>query len=181
MLKYNQFDLVLLSNPTLTWCTLLDAGLNPIATLLQKQMASIYGRGQRPRRSALQCQKIAVCPTQDRIKHPLANNTTAEVCDFKAEASWLERSHAIYAGESSTIVAQVRCILFKIVIKSVHHLCESNDLMIIVMQMQKKHTAESLLLGKDWFMVTVYPQIDYAFIDALLVIIDDINKEDGFN
>ncbi|XP_057513119.1 protein LURP-one-related 15-like isoform X4 [Actinidia eriantha] len=158
MLKYNQFDLVLLSNPTLTWCTLLDAGLNPIATLLQKimtaqQMASIYGRGQRPRRSALQCQKIAVCPTQDRIKHPLANNTTAEVCDFKAEASWLERSHAIYAGESSTIVAQ----------------------------MQKKHTAESLLLGKDWFMVTVYPQIDYAFIDALLVIIDDINKEDGFN
>ncbi|GFY82471.1 LURP-one-like protein [Actinidia rufa] len=74
-------------------------------------------------------------------------------CDFKADGSWLELSRVIYAGESSTIVAQ----------------------------MHKKHTAESILLGKDWFMVAVYPQIDYAFIDALLVIIDDIKKEDGFN
>ncbi|PSS34738.1 Protein LURP-one-related like [Actinidia chinensis var. chinensis] len=62
---------------------------------------------------------------------------------------WLERSCAIYAGESSTIVAQLH----------------------------KKHSAESILLGKDRFTITVYPQIDYAFIDALLVIIDDINKE----
>ena len=53
--------------------------------------------------------------------------------------------------------------------------------MIIVMQLHKKHSAESILLGKDRFTITVYPQIDYAFIDALLVIIDDINKEDGFN
>ncbi|XP_059668110.1 protein LURP-one-related 15-like isoform X2 [Cornus florida] len=43
-------------------------------------------------------------------------------------------------------------------------------------EMHKKHTVESVLLGKDKFMVTVYPNVDYAFIVALIVILDDINK-----
>lgn len=38
----------------------------------------------------------------------LASNTREDVCDFKIEGSWFERSCVIYAGESSTIVAQVR-------------------------------------------------------------------------
>jgi len=38
----------------------------------------------------------------------------------------------------------------------------------MVLQMHKKHTA---LFGKDHFMVTVYPNIDYAFIVALIVIL----------
>ncbi|XP_027929822.1 protein LURP-one-related 15-like isoform X2 [Vigna unguiculata] len=42
---------------------------------------------------------------------------------------------------------------------------ESNN---IVAQMHKKHT---VLFGKDHFMVTVYPNIDYAFIVALIVIL----------
>ena len=46
------------------------------------------------------------------------------------------------------------------------------------MQMHKKHTAQSILIGKDNFSVTVYPNIDYAFIVALIVILDDINAED---
>lgn len=45
--------------------------------------------------------------------------------------------------------------------------------------MHKKHTAQSLLLGKTNFMVTVYPGIDYAFIVALIVILDAINREDS--
>ncbi|KAK6266375.1 hypothetical protein QUC31_017212 [Theobroma cacao] len=36
----------------------------------------------------------------------LANNTKEDVCDFKIKGSWSERSCVIYAGESSTIVAQ---------------------------------------------------------------------------
>jgi hypothetical protein len=46
------------------------------------------------------------------------------------------------------------------------------------MQMHKKHTVQSILIGKDNFSVTVYPNIDYAFIVALIVILDDINAED---
>lgn len=42
----------------------------------------------------------------------LANNTKEEVCDFKVKGSWLERSRVVYAGESSTIVAQVSFFFF---------------------------------------------------------------------
>ncbi|KDO37951.1 hypothetical protein CISIN_1g039929mg, partial [Citrus sinensis] len=77
----------------------------------------------------------------------LANNTKEDVCDFRVKGSWFERSCTIYAGESSTIIAQ----------------------------MHKKHTVQSILIGKDNFAVTVYPNIDYAFIVALIVILDEIN------
>lgn len=46
------------------------------------------------------------------------------------------------------------------------------------MQMHKKHTVQSVVLGKDTFTVTVYPNVDYGFITALIVILDEIN-EDG--
>lgn len=38
----------------------------------------------------------------------LASNTKEDACDFKVKGSWLERACVVYAGESSTIVAQVR-------------------------------------------------------------------------
>lgn len=39
----------------------------------------------------------------------LANNPKEDVCDFRVEGSWLERSCIVYSGESSnTILAQVR-------------------------------------------------------------------------
>ncbi|XVF29661.1 hypothetical protein REPUB_Repub15cG0141300 [Reevesia pubescens] len=78
----------------------------------------------------------------------LANNATEDVCDFKVKGSYLERSRVIYAGESSTIVAQ----------------------------MQKNHTAKCVLIGKDKFMVTVHPNMDYAFIVALIVILEGMNS-----
>lgn len=42
--------------------------------------------------------------------------------------------------------------------------------------MHKKHTVQSILIGKDNFAVTIYPNIDHAFIIALIVILDEINK-----
>lgn len=45
------------------------------------------------------------------------------------------------------------------------------------MQIHKKHTFGSVVLGKDNFHVTVYPQVDYAFIAALVVILYEINKD----
>jgi hypothetical protein len=38
----------------------------------------------------------------------LANNTREDVCDFKVKGTFSERSCVIYAGDSSTEVAQVR-------------------------------------------------------------------------
>lgn len=45
------------------------------------------------------------------------------------------------------------------------------------MQMHKKQTVQSFVMGKDNFSVTIYPNIDYAFIVALIVILDEINQE----
>lgn len=47
-----------------------------------------------------------------------------------------------------------------------------------IKQMHKKHTVQSVFLGKDNFSVTVYPNVDYAFIASLVVILDDVNRED---
>jgi hypothetical protein len=44
------------------------------------------------------------------------------------------------------------------------------------MQMYEKRTVKSVLLGKKNFMVTVYPNIDYAFIVALITILDAISE-----
>ncbi|XP_076959595.1 protein LURP-one-related 15-like [Bidens hawaiensis] len=79
----------------------------------------------------------------------LGNNDKENACDFKVKGSWLERSCTIYAGDGNTIVAQ----------------------------MHKKHTVQSIALGKDTFAVTVYPNVDYAFIVALVVILHEINEE----
>ncbi|GKV02204.1 hypothetical protein SLEP1_g14664 [Rubroshorea leprosula] len=80
----------------------------------------------------------------------LANNTDEKVCDFKVQGSCSERSCVVYAGESSSIVAQ--------------------------MHKNKKTTVQSVLIGKDNFMVTVYPNVDYGFIVTLIIILTAINE-----
>ena len=47
-----------------------------------------------------------------------------------------------------------------------------------IMQMQKKHSVETIALRRDTFSVRVFPNVDYAFIVALVVILDQskLNK-----
>ncbi|KAK1284345.1 Protein LURP-one-related 15 [Acorus calamus] len=80
----------------------------------------------------------------------LVPNTSESVCDFKVKGGFFERSYTICIGESNTIIAQMR----------------------------RKYTVSNVLLGRDTFRVTVYPNIDYAFIVALVVILDEINRGD---
>lgn len=136
-------------------CTLLDPAGNPIVTLQQKIM-TMHNRWQVFREESkdpvdliFSVKRSSVFQLKTKLNVYLANNTAEEVCDFRVEGSLFQRSCVIYAGESSTIVAQ----------------------------MHQKYTAGSILFGKDRFMVTVYPHIDYAFIAALIVIVGDINKE----
>lgn len=79
----------------------------------------------------------------------LASNTKEDTSDFKVKGSWLERSCVVYAGES-------------------HH---------IVAQMHKKESVQSVAFGKDNLTVRVYPNIDYAFIVAVMLILDEINQD----
>ncbi|KAK9290235.1 hypothetical protein L1049_008402 [Liquidambar formosana] len=75
----------------------------------------------------------------------LASNTAQEVCDFNVKGSFWGGSCVIYAGESSTIVAEMR-------MKCSVRTC----------------------LGYGKYMVTVHPNMDYAFIVALIMIVETL-------
>ena len=45
------------------------------------------------------------------------------------------------------------------------------------MQMHKQHKVKNIVLGKDAFGVTIDPNVDYAFIISLVVVLDEINKD----
>ncbi|XP_078428983.1 protein LURP-one-related 15-like [Wolffia australiana] len=81
----------------------------------------------------------------------LAANTSKNVPDFKVKGSFFERSCSVYVGDTSSIVAQ----------------------------MKKQYTLKNIALGKDSFGVTIYPNVDQAFIVALIIVLDEINKEGG--
>ena len=45
------------------------------------------------------------------------------------------------------------------------------------LQMNRQFTVSNVLLGKDTFGVTVFPHVDFVFIAALVVILDEIHRE----
>ena len=52
------------------------------------------------------------------------------------------------------------------------------DLYLLV-QMKKQHKLKNMVLGKGSFGVTIFPNVDQAFIVALIMVLDEINKESG--
>ncbi|CAL5079352.1 unnamed protein product [Urochloa decumbens] len=92
--------------------------------------------------------KAAVLQLRTEADVFLAGNTAQQACDFKIRGSYFERSCAFYLGYN-TMVAQIT----------------------------RKYTASNVLLGKDTFLVTVFPHVDYVFIAALVVILDEIHRE----
>ncbi|XP_011014749.1 PREDICTED: protein LURP-one-related 15-like, partial [Populus euphratica] len=72
-----------------------------------------------------------------------------EVPDFKVKGGYGESSCSILLGDSNTMLAQ----------------------------MHRRHTIASTIMETDSFGVTVYPNVDYAFIVALVVILDEINAD----
>ncbi|AES79764.1 putative tubby-like domain-containing protein [Medicago truncatula] len=134
---------------------LVDAAGNPIITLRRKILTmhdrweAYRGQSTNAKDLIFTLKRSSLMQFKTKLDVFLAGNTKEDVCDFKVKGSWFERSCSVYAGESNNIVAQ----------------------------MHKKHTVTSILIGKDHFMVTVYPNIDYAFIVALIVILGEINDD----
>ncbi|RZC63160.1 hypothetical protein C5167_024926 [Papaver somniferum] len=77
----------------------------------------------------------------------LASNRNEGVCDFKIKQKCNEKSCFIYRGNSDNLIAT----------------------------MHKKKTVQGKYFGKDTFLVTVYPNVDYALVMALCVVVDEIN------
>jgi len=70
-------------------------------------------------------------------------------CDFKVKGSWFDRSCTFYLGDTNTIIAL----------------------------MSRQYELKNILLGRDTFGITVYPNVDYALIVAIVVILDAIHRE----
>ncbi|XP_071701059.1 protein LURP-one-related 15-like isoform X2 [Rutidosis leptorrhynchoides] len=75
----------------------------------------------------------------------LASNRNQDVADFKVRGNWLEKRCAVFAGESTATAAE----------------------------MNKNHNVLTLC-GEDAYIVKVYPNVDCAFIVALMVILNEI-------
>ncbi|KAI4338976.1 hypothetical protein MLD38_023972 [Melastoma candidum] len=132
---------------------MVDATGNPIVTLRSK-FRTVHDRWQVFRGESTEQNNMlfsaktsSILYLKTKLHVFLVGNVTEDVCDFRVEGSWFDRSCVVYLGETSTVVAQ----------------------------MKKKHTVGSVLLGKDNYTVTVHPYVDYAFMVAIILILDEIN------
>ncbi|XP_060202923.1 protein LURP-one-related 15-like isoform X2 [Lycium barbarum] len=135
---------------------LVDGAGTPLVTFQQKLLTAhnrwqaFRGESTDPKQLLFSVKKSALLQfMKTKLDVFLATNTKEEVCDFKIEGSWMEKSCVIYASNSTEVA-----------------------------KMHKKLSAESLLFGKDNFGVTVSANVDFAFIVALIVILDEINEDD---
>ncbi|CAL9096764.1 unnamed protein product [Musa textilis] len=133
---------------------LLDAAGNPLLTLQQKiwsphQRWRVFrGESTDSKDLLFSVKKSRLLQFKTTLHVFMASNTNEDACDFKIKGSYSERSCTVYLGESDSILAQMR----------------------------RKYTVKNVLLGKDTFCVTVYPNVDYAFVASLIIILDEINS-----
>ncbi|XP_047306439.1 protein LURP-one-related 15-like [Impatiens glandulifera] len=172
-----------------------DTAGNPIITLRQKirTMHSRWQvfRGDSHDKKDLLFTTVTSSCLQFKIKLNvfLVKNEKEEEPDFRLKGSFSKGSCIIYTGHgnSKSIIAQV------IVVISTPSLIKTLDISIFCVktylttsldpeskrrlrrQMSKKTTLKSVMFGKDNFRVTVNPNVDYVFIIALVVILDNID------
>ncbi|XP_012838316.1 PREDICTED: protein LURP-one-related 10-like isoform X2 [Erythranthe guttata] len=133
---------------------LLDARGTPIVTFKKKHLSAhkrwevFRGESSDAEDLLFSAKTSSIVQFKTELDVFLSENPDRNSWDFKVVGSWLERSCVIYDKNSTPIA-----------------------------QMQKKHTLCNTVLGKDTFGVTVYPQVDYAFVVALVVILHQINKD----
>ncbi|KAI4365543.1 hypothetical protein MLD38_021520 [Melastoma candidum] len=163
---------------------LFDAAGNPLLTL-QRKLVSMHRRWKAYRAESCDPRDLLFSVKRSslvqlmgmRLHVYLANNTGEECCDFRVEGSWSRNNCVIYAGYSNSVVTKVGDLLYR---RTCALLISYLGLILPPkMQMHEKHSVQSFLLGKDRFMVTVYPGVDAAFIVAIIIILDSMDKEDG--
>ncbi|XP_047331352.1 protein LURP-one-related 15-like [Impatiens glandulifera] len=136
-----------------------DPSGKPIVTLRQK-IRTIHGRWQVFRGDShdekdllFTAKTTSWLQLKTNMDIFLVNNESEEYPDFRLEGSYSEKHGIIYYGDGQSKA--------------------------ILAQMHKKETAKSVLLGKHNFRVTVYPNVDYAFIVSLIAILDDIDMSNS--
>ncbi|XVE80797.1 hypothetical protein DITRI_Ditri15bG0009000 [Diplodiscus trichospermus] len=132
---------------------LLDAAGNPLVSLQQKILTAhrrwqvFRGESSSSNDLLFSVKKSSLIQFKTTLDVFLASNTGESQPDFKIKGGWHESGCTIYAGDA------------------------------IIAQMHRKHSLQSIVLDADNYGVTAYPNVDYAFIVALVVILDEINAD----
>ncbi|CAN0926776.1 Protein LURP-one-related 15 [Linum grandiflorum] len=131
---------------------LMDASNNVLVSMSQKLM-SAHRRWQAFRGDSNELlftvRKSSVMQLRTELGVFLAGNTKEEVPDFRVKGSFHQSSCVVYLGNTNKIIAQ----------------------------MYRGHSMATMLFEADNFRVTIYPNVDYAFIVSLVVILDEINAD----
>ncbi|CAI9294311.1 unnamed protein product [Lactuca saligna] len=129
---------------------LLDADDEPIAMIRQKLMTAherwnVF-RGDSKSNSDIifSTKERHMIQIKTAIDVCLANKTSSDVCDFKLKGSWSNRNCTVYVGDTSTPIAQ----------------------------MFKMEPSKNVKWVEGKFMVTIYPNVDYAFVVTLIAIVE---------
>ncbi|KAL7587576.1 hypothetical protein Lser_V15G39516 [Lactuca serriola] len=136
---------------------LYDANDKPVLTF-KKKLRSIHGRwqafkGERATHKDLifSVKKSAAPKHETELDVFLVENKEETACDCKVTGDWETKSCNVYAQDGSTILAEVH----------------------------DKQNITNVVVGKETFGITVYPDVDYVFIVALVVILTEIKSYDS--
>lgn len=138
-------------------CLLVDADRRPVLTvqesaLLMNTRWKVFRGDSTSRRDLLfTVVKPSVIQLRwsTRVSVFLASNDAEQACDFRITGSYHDGACAVSLGDSDTVIAKI----------------------------DRRFNVVSALLGKNTYSVTVNPGIDYAFIVALVVILDDMHYQ----
>ncbi|TKV90553.1 hypothetical protein SEVIR_9G036600v4 [Setaria viridis] len=136
-------------------CVLVDADRRPVLTVQESALMlntrwKVFRGDSTSRRDLL---FTVVKPSVIQLRGPtkvsvfLASNDAEQACDFRITGSYHDGACAVSLGDSDTVIAKI----------------------------DRRFSVVSALLGKNTYSVTVNPGIDYAFIVALVVILDEMH------
>ncbi|CAL4936703.1 unnamed protein product [Urochloa decumbens] len=136
-------------------CLLVDADRKPVLTVQESALMlstrwKVFRGDSTSRRDLL---FTVVKPSMIQLRGPtkvsvfLASNDAEHACDFRITGSYHDGACAVSLGDSDTVIAKI----------------------------DRRFSVVSALLGKNTYSVTVNPGIDYAFIVALVVILDEMH------
>ncbi|CAL4928037.1 unnamed protein product [Urochloa decumbens] len=136
-------------------CLLVDADRKPVLTvqesalMLSTRWKAFRGDSTSRRDLLFTVVKPSVIQLRGHTKVSvfLASNDAEHACDFRITGSYHDGACAVSLGDSDTVIAKI----------------------------DRRFSVVSALLGKNTYSVTVNPGIDYAFIVALVVILDEMH------
>ncbi|KAI3891787.1 hypothetical protein MKX03_020925 [Papaver bracteatum] len=121
--------------------------LKPVKFSFHQRWKVYRGDSSEPRDLLFTVKKSQYLQFKIQLDVFLASNSAEDICDFKMKQTYNEKSCVIYRGNSENIIAE----------------------------MHKNKAVRDKVRGKDTFSVTVSPNVDYAFVIAMVAVLNEVN------